>query len=51
VARDGMCQARTCRERFSGWPCPAHRLGSVGLLAAAGTRAPWASLNRSGQFR
>jgi hypothetical protein len=50
-AADRFCQAGTCRLAFCLWPCPKHRLATVGLLAAAGTRAPWASLNRSGHFR
>ena len=50
-AADNLCLARTCRDVFCPWPCPQYRLGAVGLLAAAGTRAPWASLNRSCYFR
>ncbi len=51
VARDGRCTARACRDAFTDWPCPPRRLGVVALMAAAGTRAPWASLNRAGHFR
>jgi hypothetical protein len=50
-AADEFCQAHGCRATFSLWPCPRYRLAAVGLLAAAGSRAPWASLNRSGHFR
>ena len=51
IRRADMCQARSCRALSLRWPCARYRLASVGLLAAAGSRAPWATLNRSGHFR
>ncbi|NJC63912.1 hypothetical protein HC028_05230 [Planosporangium flavigriseum] len=50
-AVDQFCQAGACRDAFRPWPCPPRRFAMVGLLAAAGSRAPWASLNRAGHLR
>lgn len=48
---DGLCEARRCRVAYVEWPCPPHRMARVGLLTSAGTRAPWASINRSENLR
>jgi hypothetical protein len=41
---DGRCTAEACVG--VGWPCGAARLSAAGFAVAAGSRAPWPTLNR-----
>jgi hypothetical protein len=41
-APDAFCAARTCRERFTPWPCDPSRLAAQGFLGAVGA---WAGLD------